>query len=295
MTASTSATACRPHRAPRLSRREAWLLGAAAVLLLAAALLPAALGQGWGVAPVFVDRRAWLGLPNVLDVLSNLPFLVFGVWGIRRLYRLEQAHDAGHVRAAAARTGPEELPHNALDCAWLFFGGFVLVAVASAFYHLQPDEAGRLAADRCAMAVAFAGLVGMAASERISARAGWPTAWVLLAAGLMAVAVCETGGNVVPWAVVQFGGMASVLAMALLRPAKAGMRLQLGWVIALYAVAKLCEMADAPIFEATGELISGHSLKHIVASFAAWPVLRALHNLQSGVVRHNRALQLVTD
>lgn len=30
----------------------------------------------------FADQRALLGLPHCLDVSSNVPFLIFGVWGI---------------------------------------------------------------------------------------------------------------------------------------------------------------------------------------------------------------------
>jgi len=30
----------------------------------------------------FADKREWLGIPNFLDVISNLPFAIIGVWGI---------------------------------------------------------------------------------------------------------------------------------------------------------------------------------------------------------------------
>src|SRR5258705_12707851 len=33
------------------------------------------------------DRRAWLGIPNAADVLSNLPFVVIGVLGLAFLRR----------------------------------------------------------------------------------------------------------------------------------------------------------------------------------------------------------------
>lgn len=49
--------------------------------------------------------------------------------------------------------------------------------------------------------------------------------------------------------------------------------------MAIYAVAKAFELADHTLFEASGQLISGHSLKHMVAALAAWPVISALHDL----------------
>jgi hypothetical protein len=47
-------------------------------------------------------------------------------------------------------------------------------------------------------------------------------------------------------------------------------------LIGLYALAKLLELGDEAVFHATGDGVSGHSLKHLVAGLAAWPVLRAM-------------------
>lgn len=285
-----------PIRTPhRLARREACLIGAATLLLLLALLAPEITGPGAASAQ-FADTRKLASLPNALDVLSNLPFLVLGLLGLHRLHSLEHAHEQGN-EGTAAGFAHDELPVNALDCAWLFFAGLVLVAAGSAFYHLQPDDVLRLAGDRAAMAVAFAGVIGLAVCERVSQRAGWPAACIALAAGLLAVAVFHETGNVTPWAVVQFGGIALVLVMALLRPLRAGarsMQLKLGWIIAAYALAKLFEIADVAVFEATQQLISGHSLKHLVAALAAIPVLRAVRALQERSLVHNAPAAAVT-
>ncbi len=56
-------------------------------------------------------------------------------------------------------------------------------------------------------------------------------------------------------------------------------------MILVYALAKVLEQTDAQVFQLTPELVSGHTLKHIVASFGALPVLRAMsrtsHPLES--------------
>ena len=39
------------------------------------------------------------------------------------------------------------------------------------------------------------------------------------------------------------------------------------------------EANDPAILQATGELLSGHTLKHVVAAFAAWPVIAGLSAL----------------
>ena len=278
------------HLPRRLSRRESWLAAVAAFMLLLALLAPALTGAA-AATPSFSDMRSLAGLPNAIDVLSNLPFLVLGMLGLYRLHQLERHHEQAHSPAH------DELPGGALDCAWLFFAGLVLVAVASGFYHLHPDDAMRLAGDRAAMAVAFAGVIGLAVFDRVSQRAAWPAACVSLAGGLAAVAVFQQSGNVTPWAVVQFGGMALVLWMATLRPVRGSLprlQLKLGGLIAAYAVAKVLELADAPVFELTGHLVSGHSLKHVVAAFAAVPVLQALHRLAQRPLVHNARAVAVT-
>nr|WP_249146331.1 hypothetical protein [Bradyrhizobium diazoefficiens] len=50
----------------------------------------------------------------------------------------------------------------------------------------------------------------------------------------------------------------------------------LGGVVLFYVLAKLFELGDVTVFEATGHLVSGHTLKHLTTALAAWPVIRAL-------------------
>jgi hypothetical protein len=84
---------------------------------------------------------------------------------------------------------------------------------------------------------------------------------------------------VLPWLVLQFGGMALILWLATRLPipnAKGALAIRWGVVILIYATAKVLELADHAVYDLTSQLISGHSLKHIVASCAAWPVVSAL-------------------
>jgi hypothetical protein len=274
---------------PTLSRRERALLFTFALLALVALFGPALPAADVAIASVFADNRTWHGLPNAMDVLSNLPFLLIGCWGLYRLNRIDRAHQQALAQFPLAPPASDP-PDNTLDCAWLFFAGLIATAAGSAFYHLLPD-APRLAADRAGMAVAFAGLIGIAVCERVSQRAGWPAAWFVLTTGLLAAEVVQETGNVLPWALVQFGGMALVLTLALATPMRGAVGLKLGWVIFFYVVAKAFELADHQIYEASGHLISGHSLKHLVAALAGLPVLAALRKLDMGwratLLRHN--------
>ena len=242
------------HAATR--RAEIALAAACAALALLAALLPIThLPAGYHD---FADQRGWLGLPHAMDVLSNLLFALIGGWGLLWLRRWPSCRVGAAQRALAG----------------VFFVGLLLTALCSSIYHWTPGDAG-LCIDRLGMSAAFAGLLGLAAADRVSQRAGWA-----LAAGL-AVAAPATAwialtGNMTPWAALQGGALALLAALALRRPQQGALGFSIAAVIALYALAKALELADAPVFELTHGLISGHSAKHVAAALAAWPVARAL-------------------
>ncbi len=245
---------------PSFSRAETLLLGAVLLLALVAVFAPP-LAQ----APHFhdfADQRSWLGLPCALDVLSNLPFALFGAWG---LYVL------GRVSAAA-------LPAPQRQLAALFFAGLILTALCSAWYHWQPDNAG-LAVDRLGMTVAFTGLLGLGVASHVSARAGQWFALVVLLCGALSVWVWVASGNLLPWALLQGGGMLLLLGLAVVQPLPGALAVRWGLVIAIYGVAKGLEQYDTAVFVWTGQFVSGHSLKHLVAAFAAAPVIGALRSL----------------
>lgn len=250
----------------RPTRREtALLLGAALLLALAVwgPVLPASPHQHG-----FADQRVLWGLPCALDVLSNLPFAVAGGWGLWTLGRQRRGVADGVTRATTA----------------LFFAGLLLTSVGSTVYHWQPDDAGLLW-DRLGMAAAFAGLLGLVTAGRVSPRAGWLTAATVVVAAPAAALWWAHSGNLLPWAVVQLGGMVVVAVLALLPDRHGALAVQWGAVVAWYGAAKLFEAADHAVFEATGEWVSGHSLKHLLAAGAVLPVLAALDATRAGV-RH---------
>ena len=251
----------------RLAPAEAGLLWAALALLELAVfgpVLPASPHQHG-----FADQRTLWGLPCALDVLSNLPFAVAGAWGLVLLRRLR----SGVLDAATRAT------------ATLFCVGLLCTAMGSAWYHGRPDDAGLLW-DRLGMVVAFAGLLGLAAAGRVGARAGRATAVAVLLAGPLAVAWWVRTGDLLPWATLQLGGMLVVLALAGLPRRPGALALNLVAVIAWYGAAKLCEAADHAVFAATGQWVSGHTLKHLCAAGAALPVLAALRGAVTAPVQN---------
>jgi len=212
----------------------------------------------------FADARAWQFLPNAKDVLSNLGFALFGVLGLLRLRLIDRAIAWTVNRQMAA----------------LFFLGLVLTALCSANYHGQPDGAG-LWLDRLGMVVAFAGLLGLATADRVSDRAARALAVLMLVAGPAAATTAMHSLDQLAWVVVQFGGLAILVWLVLNKPVPGAWPVRWWLVIGAYVLAKLFELGDAAVFEWTGHWVSGHSLKHLVASCAAWPVLIALRLLSA--------------
>ena len=67
-----------------------------------------------------------------------------------------------------------------------------------------------------------------------------------------------------------------MVGMACLKPVDAALGVRIGTLIALYALAKGFELLDDELFHLTEQTVSGHTLKHLVAALAAWPVVCAL-------------------
>ena len=89
--------------------------------------------------------------------------------------------------------------------------------------------------------------------------------------------------------------MLVVLALACMPHRHGALVLQLGALIAWYAAAKVMELADHSVYEATAGWVSGHTLKHLLAAGAALPVLFAMarlhHSRYVAVPLPRRAMQ----
>jgi hypothetical protein len=237
-----------------------WLLallwGLQGASLLGLALDPSGHMHSYAHGHPFVDARSWLSIPNTLDVLSNLPFLLLGIWGLCLL--LQQPRGNPHWLGAA-----------------IFFTGLIVTALGSSFYHWHPDSWG-LAIDRTGMAIAFAGLLGLAWYERTALNHLSKWMYTTLVLAMVSAWVPHLWSNIWPWVVLQFGGIIIVLVCSCLPLQKRGLGIAFFPVLILYALAKAFEASDSTIFELTQGTISGHSVKHILASLAALPVIFAL-------------------
>ncbi|MCC6623374.1 MAG: ceramidase domain-containing protein [Deltaproteobacteria bacterium] len=201
----------------------------------------------------FADDRGWLGIPNFMNVVTNLPFVGVGAWGL----------------AVCRRTSAEA------RAAWAtFFAGVLLVGLGSGYYHWSPSDA-TLVWDRLPMTLGFVGLTVAILVEWVSPRARWLLPWGL-ALGVGSVLVWAGTGDLRLYYGVQLMPLVlATLALVLYR-APFTRSWHLGVAVALYAGAKLVEAGDRALFDATGGALSGHPVKHVLAAGATFWILDML-------------------
>lgn len=247
-----------------MNRRVWILLGAILVAVFIVYLLPA-IPQSEAYHD-FADSRAFFGIPNFLNVASNALFLLVGVPGMWFALR------AG-ARPSTFLNTLERWPYFA------FFVGVTLTAIGSAWYHLHPND-HTLVWDRIPMTISFLSLVAALVAERIDVAAGVRLLLPLIAAGIGSVIYWEFTqsrghGDLRPYVIAQFGALLVLLLLIALFPARYTRTLDFAVALAWYGLAKIFELADRIVFSAGG-VVSGHTIKHVLAALSAYWILRML-------------------
>jgi hypothetical protein len=157
----------------------------------------------------FADQRTIFDISNFWDVISNLPFAIFGLMGLVKFRDFESR--------------------------LLFFGVFS-TAIGSSYYHLQPDNA-RLFWDRLPMTIVFMCLFALVLKRRA-------LVIPLVLAGIASVVWWKLADNLWPYALVQFGSMIALIFLAARDRSQRGL-----WpALVLYGLSKVTEFFDRQIY-----------------------------------------------
>jgi hypothetical protein len=194
---------------------------------------------------LFVDTRSFWGIPNALDVLSNLAFLLAGYLGLNELIK----HQSNLITRRS--------------WTW-FFLSILLIAPGSAYYHWAPNDA-TLVWDRLPMSMGFMALYIVLLCEHISIKLErWLYVGMLLGISSVIVWVMTSDLRFYYW--VQFSSFITIPLILSLFPSRFTMKIYYVICLVIYGLAKWAEVKDREIFIGSGELISGHTLKHFLAA-----------------------------
>ena len=203
----------------------------------------------------FADTRKFIGVPNFFDVVSNLPFLVIGILGFRFCMLIKPFP----VRNAWA----------------VLFVGVGLVSIGSAYYHWNPSNAS-LVWDRLPMTIGFMGLFIALLGEYVGNRLATLLLVPAVLLGLASVLYWHWTGDLRPYYWIQLVPLLTIPAVMVLF--RNGYSHQWLLLVALvwYVMAKVTESYDLAIFSYSQELMSGHTIKHLLAAAGVYSILLML-------------------
>lgn len=210
----------------------------------------------------FADARTLFGVPNALNVISNLPFILVGLLGISEVFR----------RVQSENTNVSMFPYL-----FLFFG-IGITAFGSGYYHWEPNSE-TLFWDRLPMSIAFMALLSCIISDRWNERLGRLLLFPLVAFGIWSVWYWKQTeaigqGDLRPYVITQFGGIILIGLIMFLFPQNTLRNRPMIYAMIWYGLAKVFEAADGLFFSA-GELVSGHSIKHVAAAVGTYWIYKS--------------------
>lgn len=212
-----------------------------------------------------------LGIPNFMNVTSNIFYIIAGILG---LYRIRQRRLI--------------LPNDRWS---YFFIALIFVGLGSGYYHFAPTT-HTLFWDRLPMSIGFAFLSANFLAERYTACEGKTTLFLLLGFSLYSVIHWHLGeliglGDLRLYGITQFATIALIAGVLLFSPRNSRLDRPY-WILFIgYTIAKICEMLDPAIFSLSHELLGGHVIKHIISGIALIffiPPTRSLLNSQQRIL-----------
>lgn len=207
----------------------------------------------------FADQLTFWGIPNFLNVTSNLAFVFVGLWGVKK-YRTEIVCEA------------YKWPYLMLSV------GILLTAFGSGWYHLFPSNQS-LVWDRLPMTVAFMSLFSLIIRDYVHEKVGQKIFIPALLFGIASIIYWHiteqmSAGDLRPYILVQFLPLLLIPFIMILYRPEYGSRYALGLALLFYLAAKGAEYFDANIYDFLGYNISGHSIKHLLAAIGSYYALK---------------------
>jgi len=213
----------------------------------------------------FIDSQTVFNIPNFNNVISNIGFILLGCFGFTKV----------------------NTTNNNSYLLYFLLGGIFLTGIGSGYYHWNPNNI-TLVFDRLPMVIVFMTFFTFILANYITKK-GYKTYFILLLGiGLMSVLYWSYTeslgtGDLRPYILVQFLPLALIPIILLLFKQKNNNTYYIFPVLAFYILAKLTEHFDEFIYTVSGEIISGHSIKHFLAAIAAYYIYKWMNSLQKTI------------
>jgi len=222
----------------------------------------------------FSDGNTLFSIPNFWNVVSNLPFLFVGIIGLALMAKGTPIGSLGELRFAY----------------FTFFIGLIITGFGSSYYHWNPNNAS-LVWDRLPMTISFMAFFTVVLGENISITLAKRAFYPLIAIGIFTVIYwimteSNGAGDLRPYVLVQFLPVIMIPLILWLYPSPFDGQRYIVLVLVAYVLAKLMEHFDHEIHDLLG-VISGHSIKHVVASFGTYFFYLALKKRKNTACKTN--------
>jgi len=212
---------------------------------------------------ILADQRSWLGIPNAWNVLSNIPFVLIGIWGLWSLLKPESIY---------FNDQKEKLFYV------LFFIGVFFVSILSSYYHWMPNNY-RLMWDRFPIAFAVSAVVIAIMSERINLAFGRLIIWPFLLLALFSVyywyytiTLGREDLRIYSFILIFLPITLMPLVLLLFKSPYTQTR-YIWFALITFILARISEAYDFIIYNFTQHAISGHSLKHLLLALSCLLIL----------------------
>jgi len=211
------------------------------------------------------NRRRGFIIPNFGDVVSNIVIFAGGLFGVILLHIDSTKEEVEDTRRWQLNI-----------CLPIMFYSTILISIGSTYYHCNPHDAS-LVWDRLPMTFAFVSTFCYMCSEYLPNHEGIESLLLpLIILGLTSVLYWRWTDDLRLYALVQFLPLLIIAGLLICYQPKHGGRAQHAFALICYALAKLCEDRDYEIFNLTHNVISGHSLKHVLAGIASISIASVL-------------------
>lgn len=168
-----------------------------------------------------------------------------------------------------------------------------LVGIGSSYYHWNPTTT-TLFWDRLPMTVSFMSIVSIIFTEKVNPKIGPYLLWPLIIMGVFSVTHWlytelhpDMTGDMRLYIVVQIAPICLTPLIVSLYPNYFSHVGYMYTTTGLYIAAKFAELFDNQIYVLTGNIMSGHTLKHLLAGIGPFLLARMIVNRKILIFQQN--------